>query len=474
MKGFLQKRLWITALLAGGLSALALSWALAAPHPALLHIATNLSNQPSRPSYYPDIAVSPDGDRVVVVWPEAYEDGGSAPKGSVYLRWASESIGSGWSPSVTIHTGSPNECAHWAAVAVTGTNPYTAHIAYATKAPCNNPTTHYIRYRTCVLGGTCSTPSAVVTRSLGSNDPGIGSVDIALDGEGQPHIVYAYYAWNSSEIRDVGTVYYRSPQGWEEEVSSGGNARNPAIAWGDGAAHIAWATEPLQGQTEYFIYYRRLGQSPQPLIKQTLSYAPHDPAIAVFSRTVMAVWDMNNALGDSDCATNQSECDLYTIAYIRSTDGGQTWPLAGGTPQWYEVGGGQWGTYRPYTSTGAIVEYLRFLRPSVGFRADGKPVMVWHVNRGTTENPDYDLYYTYALTVPESAGEAIEWAEIGPYGQNLSGNAASPVVAPFLASEALHVVYLQNIREDWETYYDGNEYQNYPHVYLPLVMRNAR
>ncbi|MGQ9467073.1 MAG: hypothetical protein ACUVSG_05405, partial [Anaerolineae bacterium] len=91
MKGFLQKRLWITALLAGGLSALALSWALAAPRPALLHIATNLSNQPSRPSYYPDIAVSPDGDRVVVVWPEAYEDGGSAPKGSVYLRWASES-----------------------------------------------------------------------------------------------------------------------------------------------------------------------------------------------------------------------------------------------------------------------------------------------------------------------------------------------------------------------------------------------
>lgn len=456
-KRFPPKRLWMIPLLAGGLSALALSWALAAPRPAFLHVATNLSNRPARLSYYPDIAASPDGNRVVAVWPEAYQDGEVVLKGSVYLRWASENTGIGWSAPVTIHAGNSNECAHWAAVAVTGTNPYTAHVAYVTKEPCDGPTKHYIRHRTCVLGGDCSPPEKVVTATLSPGDAGIGSVDIALDGEGRPHFVYAYHS-------NVGTIYYLSPGGQRETVSSG-DARTPAIAWGDGAVHIVWATEPLAG--EYFAYYRRIGRSPQVLNQNyPRSDAPH-PAVAVFSRTVFVVWDMNK-----DCGSDQTQCE-YTLAYIRSTDGGLTWPLYEGNPKWFEVGGEVMGTSIPYTSTRAAEEYIPFLRPSVGFRADGKPVVVWHVNRGTVENPDYDLYYTQALTVPEDAGGAIEWAEIGPYGQNPSGNSASPVVAPFLASETVHVVYLQRVGGDWETYYDGNEYQNYPHVYLPLVMRNA-
>lgn len=466
-KRFPPKRLWMIPLLAGGLSALALSWALAAPRPAFLHVATNLSNRPARLSYYPDIAASPDGNRVVAVWPEAYQDNETVLKGSVYLRWASENTGSGWSAPVTIHAGNSSECAHWAAVAVTGTNPYTAHVAYATKEPCDSPIKHYIRHRTCVLGGDCSPPEKVVTATLSQGDAGIGSVDIALDGDGRPHFVYAYYNLNSSENKNVGTIYYLSPDGQRETVSSGGDARTPAIAWGDGAVHIVWATEPLEGQTEYFIYYQRLSLS-QALIKQELPYAPHDPAVAVFSHTVFVVWDMNN-----DCRSDQTQCDQYTLAYIRSTDGGLNWPSDGSTLKWYEVGGRLRDTSIPYTSTGSAEEYILFLRPSVGFRADGKPVVVWHVKRGTVESPDYDLYYTQALTVPEDAGDAIEWAEIGPYGQNLSGNSASPVVAPFLASETVHVVYLQQVGGDWETYYDGNEYQNYPHVYLPLVMRNA-
>lgn len=468
------KRLWMIPLLAGGLSALALSWALAAPRPAFLHVATNLSVRPTRLSYYPDIAVSPDGNRVVAVWPEAYQDDVSVLKGSVYLRWASENTGTGWSAPVSIHAGSSSECAHWAAVAVTGTNPYTAHVAYVTKSPCDNAREHYIRYRTCVLGGGCGLQETVVTQTLNPGDAGIGSVDIALDGEGRPHFVYAYYAWNSSERKNVGTIYYLSPDGQQQIVFSEGDARIPAIAWGDGAVHIVWATEPLAAQAEYFIYYRRLDQQSKALIKQGLSYAPHDPAVAVFSRTVFVVWDMNNALQDEDCGSDQTRCEQYTLAYIRSADGGLTWPLYGGEPKWYEVGGERQGTDNPYTSTGAVEEYIRFLRPSVGFRADGKPVVVWHVNRGTAENPNYDLYYTQALTVPEDAGDAIAWAEIGPFGQNLPGNAASPVVAPFLASETVHVVYLQQVEGDWETYYDGNEYQNYPHIYLPLVMRNAQ
>jgi len=464
----------MAALLAGALSALALSGALAAPRAEFLRLATNLSNSPSRYSYYADIAVSPDGDRVVVVWPEAYQDGGSAQKGSVYLRWASESTGSGWSAPVTVHAGSSSECARWAAVAVTGTGPYTAHVAYIVQSPCNNPNRQFIRHRTCTLGAACSAPQTVVTRSLGTNETGLGSVDLALDDEGRPHWVYVDYRFVQNE-GDVGAVYYLPPWGTTPQRVSGDNddALTPAIAWNGDTAHIVWATEPRtsQNQWEYYIYYWRPG-STSALIKQGLSYAPHEPAIAVFSNTVMVVWEMNNAQNDNNCSSDQAKCTRYTLAYIRSVDNGSNWPLYEGTPQWYELRGEAFGTTWPYTSTGQVVEYIRFLRPSVGFRMDGKPVVVWHVNDGTATNPDYNIYYTEALTVPESAAQPIEWAEIRRFGQNPSGDSASAVVAPLLPTDALHVVYLQGTGSDWETYYDGNEYDRYSHVYLPIVMRS--
>ncbi len=467
------------ALMAGVASALILSSALAAPRARFLHIATNLSASPNRYSYYADIAVSPDGDRVVVVWSEAYQDYGGATKGSVYLRWASESTGSGWSAPVTVHAGSGSECARWAAVAVTGTNPYTAVVAYITQSPCDSPTSQAVRYRVCPLGGSCGPVQTVVSASLPTGDPGYGSVDIALDGAGQPHFVYAYYQRISQ--RDVGTVYYWSPgMGTAEMVSlSGQDARTPAIAWNRGAVHAVWATEPQGTSYDYFIYYRRwIGGSwmtPTVLVRQSLGYAPHDPAIAVFSNTVLVAWDMNNAREDSDCASDQTRCEQYTLAYIRSVNNGEDWPRYSGIPLWYELGGDRWGTDLPYTSTGRAEEYIRFLRPSVGFRADGKPVVVWHVNVGTADSPNYDIYYTEALTVPEDAEQAIEWSEVRRFGQNLPRHSASPVVAPFLPGDALHVVYLQRgLGDDWETYYDGNEYERYPHVYLPIVMRNAR
>ncbi len=461
----------LAALLAGALSALALSGALAAPRAEFLRLATNLSNSPNRYSYYADIAVSPDGDRVVVVWPEAYQDGSSAQKGSVYLRWASESTGSGWSAPVTVHAGGSNECTRWAAVAVTGTGPYTAHVAYIVQSPCNNPTGQFIRHRTCVLGAGCSDPQNIFTRTLTGSETGLGSVDLALDDEGRPHFAYVDYQYVTGE-GDVGTVYYRSPDGIVQRVSGDSDdALTPAIAWNGGTAHIVWATEPRPGQGEYYVYYWRPG-STSALVKQGLSYAPHEPAIAVFSNTVMVVWEMNNALSDSNCHTDQTRCTQYTLAYIRSVDNGNNWPLYGGIPQWYELRGAAFGTALPYTSTGQVIEYIRFLRPSVGFRADGKPVVVWHVNDGTTTSPDYNIYYTEALTVPESAADPIEWAEIRRFGQNSSGDSASPVVAPLLLTDALHVVYLQGTSSDWETYYDGNEYDRYSHVYLPIVMRS--
>lgn len=472
--------LFIAALIAGALSALALSGALAAPRATFLHLATNLSGTPNRYSYYADIAVSPDGDRVAVVWSEAYQDYGGATKGSVYLRWASESTGSGWSAPVTVHAGSSNECARWAAVAVTGTNPYTAVVAYITQSPCDSPNSQAIRYRLCTLGGSCNAVQTAASANLTPSDPGYGSVDVALDSLGQPHLVFVYY--QRTQQGDVGTVYYLGPNSSDvESVSgSGQNAHTPAIAWSGGAVHVVWATEPWGTTYDYLIFYRRRTgagwDSQYGLVKQSLSYAPHNPAIAVFSNTVLVAWDMNNG------CENQTNCRQYILAYIRSTNNGDGWPTESGTPIWYDMNGQKWGGSEPlsFLSTGQVVEYIRFLRPSVGFKADGKPVVVWHVNDGTIENPDYNIYYTEALTVPENAGEPIEWAEIRRFGQNTPLHSASPVVAPFLPGDTLHVVYLQSAQNaagqvvDWETYYDGNEYDRYSHVFLPIVMRNAR
>ncbi|MGB9889180.1 MAG: hypothetical protein ACPLTQ_05870 [Anaerolineae bacterium] len=476
-----RQRGWLllmVALLVGAISALALSGALAAPRAGFLRVATNLSNSPNRPSYYADIAVSPDGDRVVVVWPEAYQDYGGAVKGSVYLRWASESTGSGWSAPMVVHTGSSTECARWAAAAVTGTNPYTAVVAYITQSPCDSPTSQAVRYRLCPLGGSCDA-AQTISASLPANDPGYGSVDVALDGAGQPHFAYAYYRRVSPQ-KDIGTVYYWSPSMSTAEMVSLENqdARTPAIAWNGGAVHVVWAAEPWGSSDNYFIIYyrRRVGGSwatPVALVKQFLGYAPHDPAVAVFSSTVLVAWDMNNTWADQRCTLDQTQCEQYTLAYIRSVNNGENWPLYSDAPLWYELGGGSWDTSKPYTSTGGAEEYIRFLRPSVGFRTDGKPAVVWHVNDGTTDNPDYNIYYTEALTVPENAADPIEWAEIRRFGQNPPLHSASPVVAPLLPLDALHVVYLQGTGSDWETYYDGNEFQNYSHVYLPIVMRNA-
>ncbi len=468
MRGLYRRQLWMAAILAGGLSALALSWALAAPKAGFLHLATNLSQNPDRPSYYADIAVSPDGDRVAVVWTEMQS---GLREGSVLLRWASESTGSGWSAPITVFSGGSGAGAVWAAVAVTGTNPYTAYVAYVVQN--DNTNTHYIYYRACSLsGGGCGEATVITSRNPARDDPGFGMVDIALGGGSNPHFAYVYYRRASDLGRDVGTVYYKGPlSSNEEEVSDGYDARNPAIAWNNGAVHIVWETVPKTGADYYIFHRRRIGtgwSSLNSLIRQGMSYAPHNPAVAVFSSTVMVVWDMNR-----ECSQDQ-ECYKFTLAYIRSTNNGQGWPVHSGMPAWFEVNGDIWGTDHLYTSTSGQEEYITYLRPSVGFMGDGKPVIVWHVNDGTKQGRDYNLYHTRALTVPADAGSAIGWAAIERFGQNIVGRQAAPVIAPYLPLSVPHVVYMASIQSnnDWETYYDGNEYDRYSRVFLPIIMRN--
>ena len=84
--------------LAAGLAAVVLVAALEAVVTAapvsFLHIRSNLSQTATLVSAYPDLAVSPDRDWVVVVWTEGYDDRAGF-QGHVYLRAASET-GGGW------------------------------------------------------------------------------------------------------------------------------------------------------------------------------------------------------------------------------------------------------------------------------------------------------------------------------------------------------------------------------------------
>lgn len=486
-------RLLMAAVFAGALSALTALLALAAPHRSFLHVATNLSTWPgrtfpssSRASAFADVAISPDGDRVAVVWPEAYQDGGSA-RGSVFLRWASESTGNGWSSGVQVFAGSAEQCAVRAAVAMTGT---TAYVAYVTWSPCDNPSYQTIYYQTYQLGQALGTPQEV-TRAVGlGTDPGLTDVDIALDGEGNPHFVYAYF--DRTAGGDVGSLYYtwfkdgqKKPQ---ERVSDPDqNARRPAIAWSGDAIHVTWMAEvAVQGGKSYRIYYRRrtLGEGGtwgelRKFFDQGTTYPPFDPDVAACGDQVYVVWDIGYECQE---VSSQIQCLQFTLAYIRSGDYGSSWPIDVGGAIWCEVGGTKRGQVYVYTSTNSqsIWEYGQFLRPSVALDGQGKPTVAWHVNYGSQSNPNYDILYREAESVPADTSQCISWSEPISLTQNRNGQSASPVVVrssvsdtyPYLAYVWSSTDSPQAAGADWETYYDGNAYGDYPHVFLPVVFRN--
>ena len=469
------------ALMAGLLAALTAVLALAAPQRSFLHLATNLSNAPERWSGFADIGVSPDGDRVAVVWPEEYQ-GAGAPRGSVMLRWASESTGSGWSSPMLVFPGDGDLCAAQAAVAVTGT---TAHVAYITWDPCLSPEAQAIRYEWCSLqpGGSCDNQVTVLTSTLlGAGDPGFGWVDIALDVQGNPHFVYDYFRSEGSE--DVGTVYYTWLEDGtsrpEERVSGSDRSGNgPAIAWSNGHVHVVWAEEPYGGSGNYEIHYRRRTsgsgwEADNVLSQQGDTYPPRNPAVAAYSDTVFVVWDMGD---DCQEVGGEKVCTRFSLAYNYSLDGGANW-----LSEWHEVGtDGEMTQDMIFSSTDAddMWEYTRCLQPTVALDGEGRPTVVWHVNQGSEDWPDYDVKYNEGLTVTQFG--AVWSSKNGEFlSQRTGGQSGSPVVALApVTSPHLHVAYLWSDMDevgqpygDWETYYDSNEYGSYPKVYLPLLFRN--
>jgi hypothetical protein len=480
-----ERRRGAAVVLAAGLAAVALAalfgaLAMAAPL-GFLHVRFNLSQTPTLVSGPPDLAVSPDGDWVALAWTEEYTVGAGYDKGRghVYLRAASET-GEGWRSKVRVFTGTFGACASDVAVAITGT---TAHVAYVVfNDSCNNPSQVVLRYRTCSLtDGRCAAPEAGDPEiSLDAREHSITWVDLALDAEGNPHLVWSQFF----KARDENKVFFKASDGttWggAEYVESNVNSRKPAIAWADGYVHVVWEEETA-GSTR-IRYQRRTESGPHVgwkpvadiLGAQWADHSPRNPDVAARAGKVFVVWDWC-----SDVNFRTGSCLRYNLVYRRSNDSGGTWDLP-------ENRTGEVGTDLPYDELEGLTQYkstdnlaqrdesLVDLQPGIALNRAGWPAVVWHVDRNNgDEEPAYDIYYTYALT---GTGDSVGWITptVLGAGRGALGSAVIGVGEPEPGGEQhLHIGYVRKPDTGtWDVYYDSNEEDRYEHVYLPVMMRD--
>ena len=466
--------------LAAGMAAVAVaavlgSVAMARPL-GFLHIRSNLSQTAGLVSAPPDLAVNPEGDWVAVAWTEEYEAGAGYGKGwgHVYLRGAPEVGAGGWGGKIRVFTGTYHSCAFDASVAVTGT---TAHVAYVTFVDdCSNPEWVVVSHRTCSLAdGRCDDLEqtvASVQRSQGK----ITWVDLALDVDGNPHLVWSQYY----SLWDANKVYFRASDGtgWgaTEYVESTYDGRKPAIAWADGYVHVVWEERTELGTR---IRYRRRAESePDPgwdvaqsLSTQQTDYLPGDPDVAAGTGEVFVVWDWCSGLEGGACAR-------YNLVYRRSHDSGDTWGSSDqdetrevGTDYRYYLE--ELTHYRSTDNLAERDECLVDLQPSVALNRAGAPAVVWHADVSSgDEDPEYAIYYTYALTSTQDAVGWITPTVLSRGGEGL-GSAAVGVGEPGSGGgQHLHVAYVQKPGTSaWEVLYDSNEEDRYRRTYMPLVLR---
>jgi hypothetical protein len=477
-----ERRRGAAVVLAAGLAAVALAalfgaLAMAAPL-GFLHVRSNLSQTATLVSGPPDLAVSPDGDWVAVAWTEEYTVGAGYDKGRghVYLRAASET-GGGWGSKIRVFTGTFNACASDAAVAITGTTAYVAYVVF--DETCDNPTQMLVRHRTCSLtDGKCDGREERVGNTYSEK---ITWVDLALNVQGNPYVVWSQYNENTKASK----LFLRPSDdaGWGEtrDVESGYDSRKPAIAWADGYVHLVWQEKSTSGTR---IRYRRGAESESDpgwewepatyLCTWQSSFLPRNPDVAARSGKVFVVWDWC-----SDVDFETGSCLRYKLVYRRSNDGGDTWSLAENETR--EVG-----TDRLYYSMEQLAQYkstddlaqrdesLVDLQPGIALNRAGWPAVVWHVDRNSgDEDPDYDIYYTYALTGTEDSVGWITPTVLGAGGGAL-GSAVVGVGEPEPGGEQhLHAAYVRKPdTSTWDVYYDSNEEDRYEHVYLPVMMRD--
>lgn len=471
-----HKRGAATALAAMALAAALVAVAMAAPRLGFIHLRRNLSETATSVSAYPDLAVSPDGDWVVAVWTERFTGGARA--GHVYLRAASES-GGGWGNKVTIFAGDSSARAEDAAVAVTGT---TAHVVYSvSEYEGDNLFQTVVLYKTCPLvSGQCSDKEGVFAETDTAYT--ITHVDIALDEDGDPHVVCGKYKGGTG-----GDIYYytrRSSDGnwsaskqWVDDQPTSKDSA-PAIAWDSGYAHVVWEDE-----TNQQIRYRKRGDASgtwESVVSLGPPYPPSNPDVAARGGRVFVVWDMCSG------ADGEGHCAEYQLAYWRSG-----WA----TNEYREVGTDNLTGFEVYSSTENVAslpdkdEYLLDLQPSIALNANGWPAVVWHANRGGgggveswpafvwhadgsgSAGNDYAVYYTYAITGSSDVNWVITPTVLNQGQPSMLGSAVVGVGQPSGDEQHLHVAYMGKLSPiAWDVYYDSDE--NYHSVYLPLICRD--
>lgn len=437
-----------------------------------VHVQSNLSRASTFASAHPDLAVSPDGEHVAVVWTEEYRRGLGYHKGHVYLRGVSEA-GSGWGDKIAVFPAADSACVYDAAVAITET---AAHVAYVVfDNTCAAPERIQVRYRTCLLTtGECD--DAQVVASVDTNDNTITWVDIAIDDKERPHVVWARY----DEYGQDGAIRYRASDGttWGDKltVRSGFDSSSPAVAWADGYVHVVW--EEVQG-AGHQVWYRRQdasGWGPfEDLCTQQPTYVPGNPDVAAGNGTVFVVWDWCYALdGDSYCAQ-------YDLVYRRSNDSGASDSWGSHANETREVGTDYlyYGLeplthYNSTNNPAELDESFLDLQPAIALNRDGWPAVVWQADRDGGEGTDYTVFVTYATTGTQDAVSWITPTVVGWGGTAQSAATVGVGQPAFDGEQHLHVAYMKDpATSAWEVYYDSNEYDNYLHIYLPVTVRGS-
>ena len=441
-----------------------------------IHIRSNLSQTANLASARPDLAVSPDGNSVAVVWTEEYQSGVGDHKGHVYLRIASET-GSGWGGKTRVFSGSDAESAHDAALAVSDT---VAHVAYVVVRYKLGQENMQVRYRACSLAsGECGTEQIVESVPYSSDK--ITWVDIALENSEHPHVVWS----RTDQFGEDGVIWHAGNDGtgWvsppPEHVSLAYGCYRPAIACANGYLHVVWE-EDVEASTgdRHLIRYARWssesGWETRPLCANQTFKMPGNPDVAAWGGRVFATWDWCSDL-------DPKPCDQYKVVYRYSEDDGLTWGTE--TSDTREVGTG-----RLYHGTEDLVEYassdnegippeetrhesLLDLQPSITMNSDGWPAVTWHADRSGGPGTDYVVYYTYIFTDGLDQGSWITPTVLGGQG-TLRGAATIGIGQPASGEQHLHLAYMQQLGTgSWDVYYDSNEEDRYKYIRLPVVLR---
>lgn len=427
---------------------------------------TNMSRTPDRRSAYPDIAANQTN--VALVWSEGYASGSPAVikhHGPVYLRYTQDIAKSFWSKITVYNSNRSSNNSRDPRVALIPGSPI-AHIVWANHDESQGGISvgfNRLLYKTCNLtNGSCSALQAVASTT--SANVNFVSPDVAVDGSGKAHVV-----WARSES-GINSVYYRYLNGSSSAQLVASNGSQPAIAVSNGYVHVAW----LSG--DQIRYKRKLVGSGSWVNPITFSRVRSgNPAIDALNGTVYLVWDHRES-GSSD---------TYAVVYAFSTSNGSSWD--NGTASFNLPSGDGTLEFRPSPSDGNSSPgggYSTGLQPDVALDISGSDILahvVWHEYKKITgggEDPTveyFDIWYS-------SGNHSLGWTDPEI---NLTGDShqhqkwtLEPVIAIGL-DDHVHVAYMQTSQdagtaETWlsDVYYDGYIEATGFYIYLPTVRKS--